>query len=118
MQLFKKKKSSNWVRLTTPEQLAVILNQKEGKAFIFKHSTRCSISSMAQARLESVSFNDEEFYYLDLIAFRNISNQIEQELGIQHQSPQLIILNNGKAVGNLTHNAISASNIEEIEAAI
>ncbi|MDB4347822.1 bacillithiol system redox-active protein YtxJ [Bacteroidia bacterium] len=117
MPLFKRKKN-NWIGLNSPEQLDSILNNKAGKSYIFKHSTRCSISTMAKARLDSIAFDDGSFYYLDLLSYRSISNSIEEKFGIEHQSPQLIVLNEGKVIGSLTHNGISGPNIQELENSI
>jgi len=100
-----------WIPLTTEEQFLKIL--EEDQAAIFKHSTRCSISSMAQSRLER-DFDvesDINFYYLDLLQFRNISNLIEQTLNVRHQSPQLIVLKKGRVVYHASHSSISAESI-------
>ncbi len=84
---------------------------------IFKHSTRCSISSMALSRLERAwDFEENEapaMYFLDLIAYREISNQIAQDLGVRHESPQMILLENGRAVYDSSHSAISAEGLRE-----
>jgi bacillithiol system protein YtxJ len=82
------------------------------KYSIFKHSTRCNISSMALSRMERSDFfekNDLPFYYLDLIQYRNISNYVAEKLNIEHESPQLLIIENGKCIANESHNGISAS---------
>jgi bacillithiol system protein YtxJ len=113
MQLFKTKKN-NWIPLSESGQFLGLLKNNIGYVYIFKHSTRCSISSMAKARLEGITFEDNSLYYLDLLNHRDISSLIESNLGIEHQSPQLIILKDKEVVGNLTHNAISSRNIEEI----
>ena len=100
-----------WIPLTTEEQFLKIL--EEDQAAIFKHSTRCSISSMAKSRLER-DFDVESginMYYLDLIRFRNLSNLIEETLDVRHQSPQLIVLKKGSVVYHASHNSISAENI-------
>ncbi len=100
-----------WKVLQTQEELdAIIARSTEVPCAIFKHSTRCSISSMAKGRLERQwDLTDEqvEVYYLDLIAFRPVSNRIAEVLEVEHQSPQLILLKEGKAVFDTSHNAIS-----------
>ena len=114
MQLFKKKKS-NWIPLTQSDQFLDLSKNISGYTYLFKHSTRCSISSMAKARLTDISFDDNSFYYLDLLSYRDLSSLMETELGVEHQSPQLILLKDGKVVGSLSHNGISESNIEELK---
>ena len=80
------------------------------KVAIFKHSTRCHISKTVLRNFEKEvqnSAQDAEFYFLDLLAHRNLSNKIADDFGVQHQSPQLIVLENGKAVKNASHHSIS-----------
>lgn len=103
----------NWRNLTSEQQLRDILESsrlnKQGFA-IFKHSTRCSISSMVKSRLERNWVKKEDFpvYYLDLIQHRTVSNTIEQQLAVRHQSPQLIVVNSGNVVYAESHQAIDA----------
>ena len=81
---------------------------------IFKHSTRCAISTLAKDRLDNGGKNgDERFtpYYLDLIRYRHISDLIAREFDIFHESPQLIILKEGKVVYHNSHLGISYDNL-------
>jgi bacillithiol system protein YtxJ len=52
--------------------------------------------------------SDEELpvYYLDLLAYRPISNRIADLFAVRHQSPQLILIRNGKAVYNASHSEV------------
>jgi bacillithiol system protein YtxJ len=52
-----------------------------------------------------------EPWYLDLIAYRNVSNAIALQLGVQHESPQAILLKDGIVVYDSSHNSISVSEI-------
>ena len=82
------------------------------KVVIFKHSTRCQISKMVLKNFEKeVASSDKEveYYFLDLIKYRPISNQIVEDFGVSHQSPQMIVLVDGKAVANASHQSISVS---------
>lgn len=101
-----------WQELTSLAQWAEVLQQSwQTPVAVFKHSTRCSISSMAKSRLErDWQGNEPNFpvYYLDLIRYRDVSNAIAQDTGIEHQSPQLIVIKNGEATYNDSHNTISA----------
>ncbi len=107
--------SSNvpWKEMTTEAQLAEAVELSHEKPqLIFKHSTRCSISSMAKDRLEREwNLENVEPWYLDLIAYRNISNAIASELGVHHESPQAILLKDGAAIHDSSHNSISVSEI-------
>jgi len=78
---------------------------------IFKHSTRCSTSALVRNKLER-NWDDQQAigikaYFLDLIRYREISNAIEAKYGVYHESPQIIILENGKAFYNASHFYIS-----------
>ncbi len=76
---------------------------------LFKHSTRCSISSMALNRTESGwDISEEELapFYLDLIAHRDVSAAIADKLNVFHQSPQIVLVKEGKAVLDASHNEI------------
>lgn len=107
----------NWVALTKKEQLDQIKNDDSNETIlIFKHSTRCSISSMALNRLERSWKTSEtaiSTYLLDLISYRELSSQIEKEFGVYHESPQLILIKNGKAVYDASHMAISYNDIKQ-----
>lgn len=98
-----------WIQLENESQLEEIYELSNSKpVLIFKHSTRCSISSMTLNRFES-DFEPKEvtFYFLDLIAYRNLSNKIAEDLNIKHESPQVLLVKEGKCVYSSTHNAIS-----------
>lgn len=107
--------SSNvpWKNLTEEKQIAEVVELSHEKPqLIFKHSTRCSISSMAKDRLEREwNLENVEPWYLDLIAYRNVSNAIASQLGVHHESPQAILLKDGVVVHDSSHNSISVSEI-------
>lgn len=107
-----------WTPLTDLNQLEEIKNLPADKtAVIFKHSTRCSISSTAWGRIERNFKQDEvpnvQAYYLDLIAHRDISNKIAEDFNVFHESPQMIIVKNGKSVFDASHLAISYDSIKQ-----
>jgi len=98
----------NWIPLEQASQLDEISALSYQKPIVlFKHSTRCSISIMAKGRLDrAMQPEGVDFYYLDLLAFRSISNQIAEQFAVHHESPQLILLKNGSCVYEATHNGI------------
>jgi len=118
MGFFSSKATFPWIELTSSEQLKEIIESSTEKpVLLFKHSTRCSISSMAKSRFESNwILNNEEFptYYLDLIAFRAISAEIAELTGVEHQSPQAIVIKDKKAIYNASHNGIDAKEISAL----
>lgn len=115
----KKAKSSGtntaWKVLTTEEQLnQLIADSHQKPVVIFKHSVSCGTSAMAKHGLErewNFTDKDLDFYYLDLLAYRPISNKIAEVLSVTHQSPQVILISKGKAVYTTSHQAVSISGI-------
>ena len=105
----------NWIEITDEQQLETAKEQsKKQPVVIFKHSTRCSISSMAKNRLEREEEAENTlFYYLDLIRYRKISDKIADEFRVHHESPQILILKNGECVYDESHNGISMQDIAE-----
>ena len=104
-----------WNNLETISQLdeLVALSQEQA-VVIFKHSTRCSISRMALKQFENeFDFSDlVQPYFLDLISFREVSNEIAARFGVVHQSPQLILIKEGKAVYDVSHSDIDAGTLK------
>jgi bacillithiol system protein YtxJ len=101
----------NWRKLTSKSEFDDIMMQSllEGSAFVlFKHSTRCMVSTMAKRSFESEFESDIPTYFVDLVQYRDLSNHISSETGIQHQSPQVITISKGKPVYNESHYRISA----------
>jgi bacillithiol system protein YtxJ len=108
----------NWIPLESEPQLATIIEGSAGQtALIFKHSTRCNISSMAKSRLEKAwHFTADEItpYYLDLIEYRNISSSIAEKLGVYHESPQVLLIKNGECIYDASHLDISVTELKDI----
>ena len=79
---------------------------------IFKHSIRCSISSVAKSRLDrGNSPANVDFYYLDLINYRDVSNKIAEVFMIDHASPQVLVIRNGECVYDESHMGINMQDI-------
>ncbi len=108
-----------WHKLTDISQLQTIINISNEQSanrltvLIFKHSTRCSISSMALNRLESRWKDNEKIqtWYLDLLEHRDISNEIASVFNVEHASPQVLLIRNGKCFYHNSHNGISVPDI-------
>jgi bacillithiol system protein YtxJ len=103
----------NWIALTEEGQLEKIKEESRRESVvIFKHSTRCSISSMAKSRLERETPPENvPFYYLDLIKYRSVSNKIAEDFQVHHQSPQILIIKNGECTYEESHNGIDMQDI-------
>lgn len=103
----------NWTPLNTIAQLDEIANT-DTISVIFKHSTRCSVSSMAKRNLEfdkDLLPRDASIYYLDLIAHRDISNKIAELWNIRHESPQILIVKGKDCLYNASHSDIEMQDI-------
>jgi len=109
--------SIEWHPLEDESQLQYVIEEShERDVLIYKHSTRCGISGMALNRLErgwKEELNHVKAYFLDLIAYRNLSNEIAQRFEVYHESPQIIIIRSGKAIHDESHMGISAETIEQ-----
>lgn len=95
------------------EELRKLSN--EIPVLIYKHSTRCSTSRMILDRLErSWNSQDQQFfkpYFLDLIAYRGISDAIASSFMVEHESPQVLIIENGQSVYSSSHYEINYKEI-------
>ena len=105
----------DWISLTSSAQLADIIEKsKRQPQLIFKHSTRCSISSMAKNRLErTIPPENIDFYYLDLISYRELSTKIAEDFDVFHESPQVILIKNGECSYDESHSGINMDDIIE-----
>tara|TARA_R110000850_G_scaffold277086_1_gene422436 strand:- start:181107 stop:181487 length:381 start_codon:yes stop_codon:yes gene_type:complete len=96
-----------WKPLTTASQLDTIVEKsKTQTVVIFKHSTRCGISRMVLNRFEERFAENEKdvvFYYLDLLNYREVSNEVAARFQVMHQSPQLLVIKNGASVAQGSH---------------
>jgi len=108
-----------WSKLESSEQLNEIHQQSEDQfVLIFKHSTTCSISRTTLDRFQR-NWNPEVMkgvrpYYLDLLAHRDISNQIARHFSVEHQSPQLLVIRNGQSVYDRSHFDIDFKSVQEV----
>ena len=110
-----------WIPLESVSQIDELIQKSHtNPILIFKHSTRCSISSAALDRIQRKWEPDEmshyEVYFLDLIQYREVSNAVSEKLQVYHQSPQAIVLFGGKVVYEDSHFSISYDEIRSVPA--
>ena len=108
-----------WRQLTDLGQLNEIIDLSNEKAvLIFKHSTRCSISRFALKQFENEFDLEEKItpYFLDLLNHRDVSNEIANRFDVFHQSPQILLIKNGKAIFSTSHDDIDAKFLERFPA--
>lgn len=108
----------DWKKLDNKEILQTIVEDQSDKTFvIFKHSTSCSISAMTLNRLErswdSKEMEKVDAYYLDLLSYREISNAIAEKFGVDHESPQVLVIKNGQCIYDNSHMGISYQSLKE-----
>ena len=103
--------------LKNVEQLIEIDTLSNEKPIVlFKHSTRCSISRFALKRFDAAyDFTEEQmdWYLLDLLEYRDVSNAIATRYDVMHQSPQILVIKNGKAIFTTSHDAIDAGELKQ-----
>src|SRR5690606_22830404 len=104
-----------WKVLEGENQLGEIVNLSAVRPqVIFKHSTRCSISSVAKGRLDRAPEPPEaDFYYLDLIRHRALSNKIAEVFRVEHESPQVLLIKDGQCIYHESHLAITMEDIQQ-----
>lgn len=102
---------SSWIRLEASTKVDEAMEaSKEKPIAFFKHSTRCGISVQVKTGLEEkwdLDTADLDFYYLDLLEYRKISNYIAEKTGVIHQSPQLIVIKNREVIYKDSHFGIN-----------
>ncbi|WP_449387435.1 bacillithiol system redox-active protein YtxJ [Chryseobacterium lineare] len=108
-------KNPIWKYIESEEDLKKAIESSfNHKIAIFKHSTSCFISKTVLRNFEKEIENSEskpELYFLDLLAHRAISNKIAEDLNVRHESPQLLVIENGKVMNSASHQHISADQI-------
>ena len=108
---------ARWKTLESLSQLDEAVAQSHGSPqIIFKHSTRCIISKMALKQFEESLGEIPQhatLLFLDLISHRDISNAIAMQLGVHHESPQVVVIKKGQAVFHESHHSIDAVSIAE-----
>lgn len=105
----------NWNHLTELSQLDQLAEESNSNPIlIFKHSRSCSISGTTLNRLERnwTLDSNAKVYFLDLLTFRDISNAVAEKFGVQHESPQVLIIENGKSVYDRSHFDINFGDIK------
>jgi len=107
----KEEKILPWIPLNDLQQLDFIQNKSNTKTqVIFKHSTRCGISRMVMKQFVDVygfTEKDLDLYYLDLLNYRDVSNEVGYKFQVIHESPQLLVIKNGVVVSHASHGSIN-----------
>ncbi|NOY46774.1 MAG: bacillithiol system redox-active protein YtxJ [Chlorobi bacterium] len=106
-----------WIAFTDLQQIQEIKEQSKNKTqVVFKHSTSCGISRMVLNRFVdaySLTENDLDLYYLDLLSYRNISNEVGYTFQVMHESPQLLVIKNGVVVVHSSHGGVNTIDLND-----
>jgi bacillithiol system protein YtxJ len=107
---------ANWQILDNLLQIESIKSDSfQNPIAIFKHSTRCSISSVALNRLERAGLPSTiTWFYLDLLKHREISNSLAEIFAVYHESPQILLIKNGECIYDNSHNGINIDELQEL----
>jgi len=105
----------HWIHLTDEGQLQnILVRSQEKPQVIFKYSNRCYLSEVVFNRLQKDCCPEQmDFYFLDLVAYRNISNRIVDTFHVPHQSPQILLIRDGVCVFHESHSEICLDEIIE-----
>lgn len=96
---------------------SILEQSKEKAVVVFKHSTTCPVSAHAYGEFNL--FNSPvDSYLVKVIENRAVSNEIENDLGIRHESPQAFLIANGQAIWNASHWKITKKDLESAIALI
>ena len=108
----------NWLALTDKAQLQDIIKISIAKpVLIFKHSTRCGISRMVLKNFESdydIPETEIDMYFLDLLEYRILSNDISEKFKVAHQSPQVLVIKKGEVIYHDSHDSITVETTKEV----
>lgn len=106
-----------WSILNKPEQIdEIVAESRKVPVVVYKHSTRCGVSSAAKSDLEhdwDLQPDEIKPYYLDVVGSRDLSHQVARLFGVRHESPQIILIRNGKATFTSSHWNISVDALRD-----
>jgi bacillithiol system protein YtxJ len=88
----------------------LISDSKQKTVLVFKHSNACPISARAYRELEKL---DGQVNLLEIQAVPELSREVESMTGVRHESPQVILLRDGKAIWNASHFDVNASSVSK-----
>ena len=86
-------------------------NSKERPIVVFKHSNSCPISAVAYREMQAL---DSDVVLVEVQSAREVSRQLADLTGVRHESPQVIVLRNGKAVWNASHYEVTAREVAKV----
>lgn len=109
----------NWTEITTAQEWNAALEQSAAKpVVVLKHSTTCPVSANALREYESYLTDkpnpDADYLLVKVIESRPVSNQIAEDTGVKHESPQIICLKNKEAYWKASHWSVTAAHMKAV----
>ena len=102
---------NNFIRVTAADAFSLLLSRShEQPIVIFKHSLACHISAAVYDEMEQYP---GEVVLIEVQRARELSREIEKQTGIRHESPQVLVLGNGKVLWNASHYQVKAKAVAE-----
>ena len=110
----------HWIHLTHEDQLQeIVIRSQERSQVIFKYSSRCGLSDIIYRRLQAKCCpQSADFYFLDLLTYRKISNMVAEKFGVEHQSPQVLVIRDGECIFEESHMSIDPEELMEQAVAV
>ncbi|WP_235288072.1 bacillithiol system redox-active protein YtxJ [Paenibacillus tarimensis] len=110
---------AEWKEITTLDEWEQLKQQSaERQVLLLKHSTRCPVSTSALEEYESYLAGNPnantDYYLVKVIESRPVSNQVAEDLGVTHASPQIILFKDGKSVWNTSHWSVTNKHITAV----
>ncbi len=104
-----------WVAIEREEQVEAIAALSHSRpCVVYKHSTRCSLSSLAKYRLEkewNLAEDAVATFYIDIIAHRHLSRYLSERFEVYHESPQVLLIRDGECTYDASHLDISVADL-------
>lgn len=107
--------SDIWEMISNPSQIdSIIEASKERPQLIYKHSHRCSVCFVSKGNLESAAediLEEADMHFVNVVRNREVSDKIASQLDVGHESPQVMLLDQGEVVWNASHGSIDSDKI-------
>ena len=104
------------IELHEEQDLQPLLEHSQKKPVVFfKHSTQCSRSAVAHDEVQKFASRhpDVPCGMVLVIEDRELSESMEERFGVRHESPQAIVVSNGKPVWHASHLRVTAKALED-----
>lgn len=96
-----------WHKLESEEALIQLIDKSHQlPQIVFKHSKRCSLSALALSRVQP-DHHSIDFHLLDIISYRDLSNNVASVFQVAHESPQILIIYKGVCTNHMSHQGIT-----------